>query len=132
MLPKAGIPPEAFVEFPIILPEPDAGIRRGLNEVLRARGLLGKLEVALEIGGWAAILAYVRDGFGVGLVSEGALEDSKGLTIRLLDRASFALTEAKFIYRRLAGSGEESDLSDQALAWKQVICRVARQRPGAV
>jgi DNA-binding transcriptional LysR family regulator len=131
-LPKAGVAPDAFVAFPLILPEPDAGVRKGLDEALRSSGVLGKLDVALEIGGWATILAYVRDGFGVGLVSEGALEDSKGLTVRLLDRSSFPLTEAKLIYRRLAGSGEESDLSEQAQAWRQVICRVARHhRPGA-
>jgi DNA-binding transcriptional LysR family regulator len=129
-LPKAGVPPQALVSFPLILPEADAGIRRSLDEVLRSRGLLNKLDVALEIGGWPTILAYVKDRFGVGLVSEAALEGSKGLTVRRLDPASFEPTEAKLISRRLAGSGEELDLSEQAQAWKQMLCLVARQRAG--
>ncbi len=127
-LPKAGVPPEALAACPLILPEPDAGIRKGLDEVLRSHGLVNKLDIALEIGGWAAILAYVRDGFGVGLVSEGALEGTKGLTVRSLDRTSFAPTEAKLICRRQAGSRVELDLSEHALAWKDVVCRIARQR----
>jgi DNA-binding transcriptional LysR family regulator len=120
-VPKAGAPPEALCSFPLILPEPDAGIRTGLDEVLRSRGLLSKLDLTLEIGGWSAILAYVRDGFGVGLVSEGALDDPKGLTVRPLDRATFSPIEAKLICRRLAGSGEEPDLSDVAHSWHAIL-----------
>ena len=37
-------------------------------------GLLSKLDIVLEVGGWATILAYVRDEVGVGLVSEGVVE----------------------------------------------------------
>jgi len=60
---------KAFCSFPLILPEPDAGIRKSLDELERSRGLLNKLDIAPEIGGWSTILAYVRDGFGVGVVS---------------------------------------------------------------
>lgn len=120
-LPKAGAPPEAFCSIPLILPEPDAGIRKGLDEVLRSRGLLTKLDIALEIGGWATILAYVRDGFGVGVVSEGALEDAQGLTIHPLERASFPPTEARLVCRRLAGSGEELDLSEPGMTWRHFL-----------
>ena len=80
-LPKMGVKPEAFELFPLILPEPDAGRRKGLDEVLRSHGMLGKLEIALEVGGWGTILQYVADGVGVGLVSEGALGDVKGLIV---------------------------------------------------
>jgi DNA-binding transcriptional LysR family regulator len=129
-LPKAGASPEAFCSFPLILPEPDAGIRKGLDEVLRSRGLLNKLDIALEIGGWATSLAYVRDGAGVGLVSEGALEDPTGLTVRPLERPTFPAIEAKLICRRLAGSGEELDLTEAAQVWREVIRHVSRSRPG--
>jgi len=60
---------KAFCSFPLILPEPDAGIRKGLDEVVRSSSLLNKLDIVPEIGGWSTILAYVRDGFGVGVVS---------------------------------------------------------------
>ncbi len=122
-LPKVGAPLEAFGSFPLILPEPDAGIRKGLDEVLRSHGLPGKLDIALEIGGWATILSYVRDGFGVGLVSEGALDDPTGLIVRPLDRSTFSPISVKLICRRLAGSGEELDLSEVAMNWRRCLGR---------
>jgi DNA-binding transcriptional LysR family regulator len=127
-IPKADAPADVFTEFPLILPEPDAGVRKGLDQVLRSRGLLDKLHIALEVGGWATILAYVRDGAGVGLVSEGALWNPKGLTVRPLDRTSFAPIKARLICRRLAGTGDELDLSEQGRAWLAVLRRSARRR----
>jgi DNA-binding transcriptional LysR family regulator len=126
-LPKAGALPEAFCSFPLILPEPDAGIRKGLDEVLRSRGLLSKLDIVLEIGGWATILAYVRDGFGVGLASEGALTDSQGVTLRKLDPVSFAPIVARLICRRAIGPGEEPDLTEPTRAWYDELRRLARE-----
>src|SRR5262249_14705199 len=126
-LPKAGAPPEAFCSFPLILPEPDAGIRKGLDEVLRSRGLLNKLDIELEIGGWATILAYVRDGFGVGLVSEGALAEAEGLTLRRLDPDSFPAIEAKLICRKASGAGE-LDLTQTASNWCEELRRTAQER----
>jgi len=122
-LPRAGAAPKAFCSFPLILPEPDAGIRKGLDEVLRSSGLLNQLDIALEVGGWATILAYVRDGFGVGLVSEGALDDPSGLTVRPLDRTTFPPISAKLICRRLAGSGDGLDLSEEAMTWRRFLGR---------
>jgi len=92
---------------------------------LRSRGLLGNLEIALEIGGWSTILAYVRDGFGVGVLSEGAMTDPDGLTTRRLDSGSFSAIEAKLICRRASGSGQGLDLSERAQAWREVVRRVA-------
>jgi len=127
-LPKAGAPPEAFCSFPLILPEPDAGIRKGLDEVLRSHGLLNKLDIALEIGGWATIMAYVRDGFGVGVVSEGALTEADGLTLRRLDPTAFPEIEAKLICRRASGSGEELDLTGRASDWCEELRRITMER----
>lgn len=126
--PKAGVLPEAFRSFPLILPEPDASVRKGLDEVLRVRGLLSKLDIVLEVGGWATILAYVRDGVGVGLVSEGVVEGLKGLTVRPLDGASFHPTEAKLICRRLVGSGEGQDLTAEAMAWWKTLERFRKSK----
>jgi len=120
-LPKAGAPAEALCLFPLILPEPDAGVRKGLDDVLRSRGLFSKLDITLEIGGWTTILAYVRDGFGVGVVIEGACEDAQGLAIRPLDRMTFPPISAKLICRRLAGSGDELDLSDEAMNLRRFL-----------
>jgi len=123
-LPKDGVPAEGLARFPLILPEPDAGIRRGLDEILRRHGVLGRVQIALEIGGWGAILAFVRDGFGVGIVSEAVLKDERGLTVRPLDPTLFPLIESKMICRRLSGSGHELDLSEAALTWRHTIRKI--------
>jgi DNA-binding transcriptional LysR family regulator len=127
-LPKAGAPVEALEKFPLIVPEPDAGLRKGLDLVLRRQGLLDKLDLALEIGGWPTILAYVRDGFGVGVISEGALDDSTGLTVRRLDPAVIPPIEAKLICRRLPGSGQGLDLSESAAVWRDLLIQASRKR----
>jgi hypothetical protein len=69
----------------------------------------------------------VRDGFGVGVVSEAALDETKGFMIRLLDPEVFPRNETKLICRRLAGSVDEPDLSAQGAAWRQVLQRVTRR-----
>ena len=86
-----------------MLPEPDAGIRKGLDQILRREGVLSNVHVVLEVGGWSTILAYVRDGHGAGLVSEGILSDAPGLIVRFLDSEHFPPIAAKLICRALAG-----------------------------
>jgi DNA-binding transcriptional LysR family regulator len=130
-LPKAGVRAAALVDFPLILPEPDSGVRRGLDEVLHRQGVLGRLTIALEIGGWAAILAYVRDGFGVGIVSTGALVETKALTVRTLHPEEFPSIQARLICRRLAGSGPELDLSEPAQEWRAALREVAGRQGGS-
>ena len=126
-LPRDAVPARALTEFPLILPEPDAGIRKAIDQGLHREGLQNRLNIVLELGGWATIMAYVRDGFGVGVVSEGAVNETKGLTIRLLDPEAFPRIEAKLICRRLAGSVDGLDLSKPGAAWREVLQRVARR-----
>jgi hypothetical protein len=38
------------IRFPLILPEPDGGVLKGLDQVLRSRRLLDNLDIALEAG----------------------------------------------------------------------------------
>ena len=63
----------------------------------------------------------------MGVVSEGALSDTKGLLIRLLDAEVFPRVEAKLICRRLAGSADERDLSPPGAAWRVVLLRLAKR-----
>jgi DNA-binding transcriptional LysR family regulator len=124
------VPVDAIWRFPLIVPEPDAGIRKSFDEALRRRGVLTRLNIALEIGGWGAILAYVRDGLGVGIVSQASIADAEGLILRPLDPEFFPPIGAKLIARRLAGSGESLDLSEPAKAWRAVLYQVARRGGG--
>jgi DNA-binding transcriptional LysR family regulator len=127
-LPKSGAPVEALADFPLILPEPDSGLRRELDVVLRRHGLLDKLALTLEIGGWPTILAYVRDGFGVGVVSEAALDDAAGLTTQRLDPSTIPPIEAKLICRELPGSGHKLALSESARLWRDLLLKAAKTR----
>ena len=124
-LPRAGALPEALCSFPLILPEPESAIRKSLDQVMRSRGLLEKLDIALEIGGWGTILEYVRDGFGVGVASDVALAETESLTIRNLDSTAFSPVEYKLICRKLAGRADELDLSEQAMAWRKTLEQLA-------
>ena len=126
-LPKEAVPARALTAFPLIMPEPDAGIRKTIDAVLHREGLQNKLNVVLEVGGWATILAYVRDGFGVGVVSEGAVNETKGLIIRRLDPEVFPRIESRLICRRLASSVDELDLSREGNAWREVLQNVSRR-----
>ena len=115
----------------MILPEPDAGIRQELDAILRRTDVLGQLTVALEIGGWRAILAYVRDRFGVGIVSDAVLAGENDLIIRPLDPAIFPPIPSHLICRRATGRKAGVDLSDDALAWRKALMRAAEIRPGS-
>jgi DNA-binding transcriptional LysR family regulator len=123
-LPKDAASARALTEFPLIVPEPDAGIRKVIDEALRREGLQNRLNISLELGEWATIMAYVQDAVGVGVVSEGAVNETKGLVIRLLDPQVFPRIESKLICRRLASSGDILDLSKQGDAWRDVLRRV--------
>ncbi len=130
-LPRDGVPPEALARFPLILPEPDAGIRKELDAILRRHDVLGRLTIALEIGGWSPILTYVRDGFGVGIVSEAVLADEKDLIVRPLDPAVFPPIASKLICRRAAGIKNGVDLSEDGAAWRDAILHAFKVGPGS-
>jgi DNA-binding transcriptional LysR family regulator len=87
--------------------------------------------LVVEVGGWGAILGFVRDGLGVGVVSEGALDDTAGLTVRTLDPSVFPPIESKMICRRASASGDDLDLSETALAWRDALRREARDPVGS-
>lgn len=127
-LPKDGVSAEGLIRFPLILPEPDAGIRKRLDEVLRRHGVIGRLQIALEIGGWEAILAFTRDGVGVGIMSEAVLKDEPSLTVRPLAPSLFPRIESKLICRRLSASGDELDLSEAAATWRDTLQKIAGRK----
>ena len=123
---RDAVPAGALAEFPLIVPEPDAGVRQEIDDALRGEGLLNSVKIVLELGGWSTILAYVRDGFGVGVVSEAALRETKDLAIRLLDPEVFPRVKSKLICRHLAGSIDALDLSIHGMAWREVLRRLVQ------
>lgn len=127
---KTKASPQSIAEFPLILPAPDAGVRKQLDEVFIKEGLSPSLQIVLEIGGWNAILSYVREGVGVGIVSEAALGETEGLLVRYLDPNYFPPTATKLICRLVDGKGNELDLSEDGLALAEALRQAARKRGG--
>jgi DNA-binding transcriptional LysR family regulator len=78
-LPKQPASIKDLIHFPLILPEPDSGLRRSLDRAFSESDLLGKLDIALEVGGWSATLEFIRDGWGVGIVTDSAITSDTGL-----------------------------------------------------
>ena len=114
-LPGSGVTAEALARFPLILPEPDAGIREFLDRDLDSSGVRDRLQVVMEIGGWSTILAYVRAGIGVGIVSRAAVVEEKGLLpARALDPEQFRPIPLHLICRKHVQGGDRLDLSEDA------------------
>jgi DNA-binding transcriptional LysR family regulator len=126
-LPAGGVALKHLVHLPLILPEPAAGIRKGLDQALRRDGLLGSLNVVLELGGWNAILSYVRDGLGVGLVTDSSVPSNGKLVVRHFDSDCLAPIAIKLICRRSLTTGEELDLSPEGLIFCKTLRRAARK-----
>ncbi len=128
-LSREGVAPADLVGLPLILPESDAGLRAGIDKVLRKHRLLDKLDIVLELGGWPAIYAYARAGAGVGLVSEAVLGDEKGMMVRYLDDKEFRPQDTKLICRRQGGTGQARDLTDHAADFREALLQAAKERP---
>jgi DNA-binding transcriptional LysR family regulator len=114
-LPDAPVSAETLAGFPLIMPERDAGIREFLDRDLEAAGMTDRLQVVMEIGGWSTILAYVRAGIGVGIVSKAACVNEKGLLPpRVLDPEQFRPIPVHLVCRRHVQGGDRLDLSEDA------------------
>jgi DNA-binding transcriptional LysR family regulator len=130
-LPPRGVSAEALPSFPLIVPEPDADIRRVLDAAAMQAGVLNELNIALEMGGWQAILAYVRVGLGVGMVTQTAFEqDPQGLEIRHLNRRAFPPTRLRLICRTRLTSPDELDLSPEAARFRELLLEEGRKMAG--
>jgi DNA-binding transcriptional LysR family regulator len=112
------------------LPEPDSGLRRELDRRFRAAGLQEQLQVVLEAGGWAVLLLYVRDGFGVGLLPRSVLrrERRDDLAVRRLPSAVAVPNVVRLIARRRPVT-EDLDLSPEGLAFLDALRQAGEIKP---
>ena len=130
-LPTRGVSAEALPSFPLILPEPDAEVRRVLDAAAQQAGVVNELNVTLEMGGWQAILAYVRERLGVGVVTQTAFEqEPHGLEIRLLNRRAFPPTRLRLICRTSLTAPDELDLSPPAARFRELLLEEVRKPAG--
>jgi DNA-binding transcriptional LysR family regulator len=129
-LPAGRVKAKDLLGLPLVLPEPDAGHRKRFDQVLADKGLLHQLDVVLELGGWSALLEYVRDGAGVGIVSaEMAQSSVKGLVLRPLDPRQFPPAQRRLIARRQIGNPDLPDLTPPAQAFHDILIELAQPLP---
>lgn len=117
-----------LADLPLILPEPDSGVRQQLDQVLHAAGVYESLDILLEIGGWDAILKYVASGLGIGIASESAARSVAGLTLKPLSPRLIKPTQVRLIARLSAS--EERDLSEPAALFRDALKAVVSDRKG--
>lgn len=123
---KADLKPSRFKGFPLIMPEPDAGVRQQLDEVFRKNKLVGHLDIRLEIGGWGTILDYVRDHHGVGVVSESAVPKSKDLVVAYFSPKFIPAAKTKIICRYKLDT-DELDLTEMAREFYRLLKKAAKK-----
>lgn len=100
--------------MPFILPESDASRRRQFDEWC-VRAAKRTVDVALEVGGWQAILEYAESGAGVGLAPRSCVEaqerrSRRPVSVRQLDPREFPADAVRLIARKTHGK-DEPDLT---------------------
>ncbi len=120
-LPEGPVPAEALRTIPLVLPEPDSAVRGQIDRDLDAAGVTDGLKIAIEVGGWSAILAFVAEGLGVGVVPRSAGERfGPGLWSRPLRAEQFRPIRLHLICRRAIGR-EGRDLSPSGERFRELL-----------
>ena len=119
-LSETGVRAAALIGFPLILPEGDAGLRGQLDRHLFKAGVLNRLQVVMEVGGWQAQLAYVREGLGVAMAPASVLgRYANGLVHKPLAAQVLPPHKLRLVCRPLTTG--EPELSEAGLALRRAL-----------
>ena len=118
-LPADPVTKRLLPGLPLVLPDADSGIRQAFDARLREAGVLRQLDVAVEVGGWRAILACAKAGLGVGLLPRSVLV-GESMLVRPLHGSINPANRVRLIGRALPGT-EEPDLSETALHFRDAL-----------
>jgi DNA-binding transcriptional LysR family regulator len=124
-LPEKNLSGRALVGLPLVLLEHDGGLRQKFEARLREEGLLRHMDVAAEVAGWAAVLACIEAGLGIGLLPRSMVNRStssssssnRPLLVRTLLSGLAPTNRVRLIARTQPGT-EELDLSEQAVRFR--------------
>jgi DNA-binding transcriptional LysR family regulator len=132
-LPHGRVAARALTSFPLILPDAASGLRRAFDRLLEQAGVRDQVRVALELGGWQALEAYVRRGLGVGLLPRSVVaKHPAGLLRRDLAPAVAPPNVVRLVCRKHPLEEGELDLSDAARRFLDLLrAEAARLRPAA-
>jgi DNA-binding transcriptional LysR family regulator len=120
-----AVTPKALTRFPLVLPEPDAGLRKEFDRRCRDAGVADRLKVVVEVGPCPTALTYVRDGVGVGLIPRSVIQGQTGFTIKALPAKLSPANTIRLICRKRAGT-DDLDLSEGAVEFMQALRDAAR------
>ena len=112
--------PKALTRFPLVLPEPDAGLRREFDRRCRDAGVADRLRVAIEVGPAPTALGYVRDALGVGVLPRSAVNGQKDLVVKTLPSKLSPTNTIRVICRKRAGT-DDLDLTDRGVDFLQAL-----------
>ena len=112
-LAEKALSPKVVLRFPLVLPEPDSGLRRDFDRRCRDASVLDRLKVVVEVGPSPTALDYVRDGIGIGVVPRSATVGQGGLIVKPLPPKLLPVNTIRVICRKRAGT-DDLDLSEGA------------------
>jgi DNA-binding transcriptional LysR family regulator len=121
---EKALTPKALTRFPLVLPEPDAGLRREFDRRCRDAGVADRLRVAIEVGPAPTALGYVRDGLGVGVLPRSAVNGHGDLTVKALPAKLSPANTVRVICRKRAGT-DDLDLTDRGVDFLQLLREAA-------
>jgi DNA-binding transcriptional LysR family regulator len=118
------IAPKSLTRFPLILPEPDSGLRREFDRRCRDAGVADRLKVIVEVGPCQTALSYVRDGVGVGVLPRSIAMGHNGVIVKALPPKLSPPNTIRVLCRKRAGT-DDLDLSEGANEFLQSLREVA-------
>jgi DNA-binding transcriptional LysR family regulator len=117
------LPLKTLADFPLIVPEPDSHTRQLLDPVLHSQPWGRRVAYQVEVGGWLAILEYVRSGHGVGLVSQLAIDATaaRSLHVRTLAGSPLRPQVLQLVVREAPNQEHSSPSAHLAEAWRACL-----------
>lgn len=119
---------KTLMRLPLILPEPDARLRRDFDRRCRDAGIQDRLRVVMEVGPWSTTMSYVRDGVGIGVVPRSATVGQSGLVVKALPPKLVPTNTVRVVCRRRAGS-DDLDLTEAGVSFLEALREAAKRMP---
>ena len=124
-LPDSGVTAKALASLPLVLPEPGTGLRQPLDDRLRELGHAAAPVV--EGGGWPALLEYVKDGFGVGLLPRSVVSRDRTLMQKSPQAKIVPANVIRLICRYRLRSTSDLDLTEDAADFRVALSAEAKR-----
>lgn len=123
---EKALTPRVLTRFPLVLPEPDAGLRREFDRRCRDAGVAERLRVTVEVGPAPTAREYVRAALGVGVLPRSAVNGHTDLVVKALPPKLSPTNTVRVICRKRAGT-DDLDLTDRGMDFLKVLRSAAAE-----